>query len=66
MEEIRALISNDLNVSKQESGQSVDVYSMSDYADLKCLFLLILKKSHLQSLKNLQLNCLSLLESKQK
>ena len=53
MEEIRALINNDLNVSKQESGQSVDVYSMSDYADLKCLFLLILKKSHLQSLKNL-------------
>ena len=31
-EEIRALISNDLNVSKQESVQSVDVYSMSDYA----------------------------------
>ena len=66
VEEIRALINNDLNVSKQESGQSVDVYSMSDYADLKCLFLLILKKSHLQSLKNLQLNCLSLLESQQR
>lgn len=31
-EEIRALISDDLNVSKQESVQSVDVYSMSDYA----------------------------------
>lgn len=31
-EEIRALISNDLNVSKQESVQRVDVYSMSDYA----------------------------------
>ena len=31
-EEIRTLISDDLNVSKQESVQSVDVYSMSDYA----------------------------------
>ena len=31
-EEIRALISDDLNVSKQESVQSVDVYTMSDYA----------------------------------
>lgn len=31
-EEIRDLISNDLNVSKHESVQSVDVYSMNDYA----------------------------------
>ena len=31
-EEIRTLISDDLNVSKQESVQSVYVYSMSDYA----------------------------------
>lgn len=30
--EIRALISNDVNVKKEESVQSVDVYSMRDYA----------------------------------
>ena len=31
-EDIRAFISNDVNVSKEESVQSVNVYSMSDYA----------------------------------
>ena len=34
-EEIRTFISDDLNVSKEESVHSVDVYSMNDYASCK-------------------------------
>ena len=41
-DEVRAFISGDVNVCKEESVQSVHVYSMNDYA--KVLFLLILRK----------------------
>ena len=33
-DEMRAFISNDFNISKEENVQSVDVYSMSDYAKM--------------------------------
>ena len=62
-EEVWAFISSDVNFCKEESVQSVHVYSMNDYEWL------ILKKWCLQFLKNLQLNSLilfHLMKSKQK